>query len=375
MKYYLVAGERSGDLHGGNLLRALKKHDPEMTCRGFGGDDMQHGGMQLFVHYRELEMMGFLSLAVHLPRVFRFMARCKKDLVAFQPDVVILIDYGGFNMQIARFAHRKGLRVFYYIPPKIWAWYQARARNLKSWVEHLFVILPFEKTFYQRYGLESDYVGNPVLDAIKAYQAAASPVPQAREIARPLVALLPGSRRGELKRIVPLMADVARHAPDWKFIVAAVKSLDEECYRPLRDLPNVSFVWDHTYDLLRTAQAAIVTSGTATLETALLQVPQVVVYKTGALEYQIARSLVQVPYISLVNLIANEQVVKELIQDDCTVEQIVAETSRLLNDQTRRAAITSAYQRISAQLDVGSASENTARLMVNYLAEKPAVQN
>lgn len=375
MKYYLVAGERSGDLHGGNLLRALKKHDPEMTCRGFGGDDMQRGGMQLFVHYRELEMMGFLSLAVHLPRVFRFMARCKKDLLAWQPDVVILIDYGGFNMQIARFAHRKGLRVFYYIPPKIWAWYQGRARNLKSWVERLFVILPFEKTFYQRYGLESDYVGNPVLDAIKAYQAAVTPAPQAREIARPLVALLPGSRRGELKRIVPLMADVARHAPDWKFIVAAVNSLDEECYRPLRDLPNVSFVWDRTYDLLRTAQAAIVTSGTATLETALLHVPQVVVYKTGALEYQIARSLVQVPFISLVNLIANEQVVKELIQADCTVEQIIAETQRLLNDQTRRAEITSAYQRISAQLDVGSASENTARLMVSYLAKKPAVQN
>lgn len=370
MRYYLVAGERSGDLHGGNLLRALNQYDPGLTSRGFGGDDMQREGMHLFVHYRELEMMGFLSVAAHLPRIFRFLRRCKHDLLKFQPDVVILIDYGGFNMQIARFAHQKGLRVFYYIPPKIWAWYQGRARNLKAWVERLFIILPFEKNFYARYGLVSDYVGNPVLDAIKAYQKGIDPVPVVRQSARPRVALLPGSRRGELKRIVPIMAEVARLAPNWDFTVAAVRSLEEECYLPLRDLNNVSFMWEQTYDLLREANAAIVTSGTATLETALLKVPQVVVYKTGVVEYRIARTLVKVPFISLVNLIADEEVVVELIQAECTADRIMAETERLIHDPVRQEEIRKSYDHIYRMLDVGSASENAARLMVQYLRGK-----
>jgi lipid-A-disaccharide synthase len=371
MKYYLVAGERSGDLHGGNLLRALGHLDPALQCRGFGGDEMQAAGMHVTVHYRDMEMMGFLSLTFHLPRIFRYIDQCQRDLQQFQPDVIVLIDYGGFNMRIAKFAHQQGFRVFYYIPPKIWAWYQGRARKLHAWVERLFLILPFETSFYARYGLKGDYVGNPVLDAIKTHVWSSdflerNPLPQHR----PIVALLPGSRRGELKRIVPVMAELARLKPHWHFVVAAVRSLPDSCYQSLMGIGNVSFVWEDTYNLLRHAQAAVVTSGTATLETALLNVPQVVVYKTGTLEYKIARSLVQVPFISLVNLIADQQVVRELIQTDCTPEEIAAEVDRLLNDPPYRSQVLHAYQRIYTLLDVGSASENTARLMVKYLAEQ-----
>lgn len=371
MKFYLVAGERSGDLHGGNLLRQLKNVDPQVVSRGFGGDEMQAAGMVLAMHYREMEMMGFLSITLHLPRIFRYIDQCQRDILAFQPDVVVLIDYGGFNMRIAKFAHAQGLRVFYYIPPKIWAWYQSRARKLKTWVERLFLILPFEKEFYARYGLQADYVGNPVLDAIKAHQQDASfsarhPLPPDR----PVVALLPGSRRGELKRIVPIMAEVAKQKPQWHFVVAAVKNLPASCYQALEGMSNVSFVWESTYDLLGCAQAAVVTSGTATLETALLKVPQVVVYRTGALEFRIARALVQVPFISLVNLIGNNLVVQELIQDRCTREQISSELDRLLHDKIYRKEVLNSYQQIFNLLDVGSASENTARLMVRYLTEK-----
>lgn len=371
MKVYLVAGERSGDLHGGNLLRQLKKLNPDLVSRGFGGDEMQSAGMTLALHYREMEMMGFLSVTLHLPRIFRFIDQCQQDILAFQPDAVVLIDYGGFNMRIAKFAHRNGLRVFYYIPPKIWAWYQSRARKLKAWVERLFLILPFEKAFYARYGLQADYVGNPVLDAIKAHQDDAefsqrNPLPNHR----PVVALLPGSRRVELKRIVPIMAEVAQRNPGWHFVVAAVKTLPRESYHALEEIPNVSFVWESTYDLLRHAQAAVVTSGTATLETALLYVPQVVVYRTGPLEFRIARSLVQVPFISLVNLIGDAEVVRELIQDQCTPEQISTELERLLHNEAHRTEVLAAYRRIYDLLDVGSASENTARLIVKYLSEK-----
>jgi lipid-A-disaccharide synthase len=371
MKYYFVAGERSGDLHGGNLLRSLRQLDSNAQFRGFGGDEMQAADMEVTVHYRDMEMMGFLSVTLKLPRIFRYIDQCQRDLLSFKPDVVVLIDYGGFNMRIAKFARAQGFRVFYYIPPKIWAWYQSRARKLNAWVDRLFLILPFEKSFYARYGLKGDYVGNPVLDAIKAHQKQDdflqhNPLPNDR----PIVALLPGSRRGELKRVVPIMAKLAQQKPTWHFAVAAVKTLPEDCYQPLRGISNVSFVWENTYNLLHHAQAAVVTSGTATLETALLQVPEVVVYKTGALEYKIASALVQVPFISLVNLIADKQVVKELIQSECTTDKIASEVDQLLNNEPYRAEVQAAYQRIFTLLNVGSASENTARLMVNYLAEK-----
>jgi lipid-A-disaccharide synthase len=371
VKYYIIAGERSGDLHGGNLVRSILKSDRQATFKGFGGDEMQQAGVTLSVHYRELAFMGFISLATSLLKIFRFISFCKKDILEFKPDAVILIDYGGFNLKIAKFAKSKGLIVFYYIPPKVWAWYTSRAWKLKENVDRMFVILPFEKDFFKKYDFEVDYVGNPVVDAIRSFQPNPDFVSKhGIDPSRKIVALLPGSRKIELKLIVPLMAEVADKNKDIQFIVAAVSNLPVELYRALKSRPNVRFVEGETYDLLRIADAAIVTSGTATLETALFKVPQVVVYKTGGLEYAIASSLVKVQFISLVNLIAGKEVIRELIQEKATREIVNAELMKLLRDQPYYSTIRSEYEKLNQLLDTGSASENTAQLIREYLTQK-----
>ncbi len=368
MRYYLIAGERSGDLHGGNLIRALKDRDPEAVFRAFGGDQMKEAGAELKVHYDELAFMGFITLIKNYGTIRRMLALCKEDIVTFQPDVVVLIDYGGFNRRIARFAKPRGIRTFYYIPPKVWAWYQRRAHELKRTIDRMFVILPFEKEFFKRYGMDVDYVGNPVLDAVKAF------VPDPAFAARhgftsgvPVVALLPGSRRMELKRIIPLMGRIVERFPDVQFGVAAVSGLDGNLYEPLRSHPRVKWVQDDAYNLLKLSKAAVVTSGTATLETALFNVPQVCVYKAGWLEMKIGKAVVQVPWISLVNLIAGKEVVRELIQEEASVENLTAELSRLLREGDYRKAMLATYKEIQGTLDTGSASDNAARLMIGYL--------
>lgn len=360
MKYYIIAGERSGDLHGGNLVKSLRKHDYQIVCRGFGGEEMQNAGVTLSVHYRELAFMGFISLATSLIKIFRFISFCKKDILEFKPDAIILIDYGGFNLRIAKFAKSKGLTVFYYIPPKVWAWYQSRAWTLKENVDRMYVILPFEKEFFKKYDFEVDYVGNPVLDAIRSFHANPDFISRhGIDTKKKLVALLPGSRKIELKLIVPLMAEIADLNQDIQFMVAAVSNLPGELYSSLKAKSNVRFVEGETYDLLKNADAAIVTSGTATLETALFKVPQVVVYKTGGLEYTIASSLVKVEFISLVNLIAGKEVIKELIQAKASKATVNAELMKLLNDQPYYTSIKSEYKKLYDQLDTGSASENS----------------
>lgn len=371
MKYYIIAGERSGDLHGGNLVRSLHKVDQHAELRGFGGDEMQQAGVQLSVHYRELAFMGFISLATSLFKIFKFYSFCKKDILEFKPDAVILIDYGGFNMKVAKFAKSHGITVFYYIPPKVWAWYQNRAWQLKANVDRVFVILPFEKDFYTKYDIEVDYVGNPVMDAIKSFQADPDFISKnGISKDKKLVALLPGSRKLELKRIVPLMAEIANINKDVQFMVASVSNLPADLYRDLKGKLNVRFVEGETYDLLSHADAAIVTSGTATLEAALFKVPQVVVYKTSGLEYAIASSLVKVPYISLVNLIAGKGIIRELIQNSATKEILEPELMKLLKDESYTGFIKLEYENIHALLNTGSASENTARLMTEHLARK-----
>ncbi len=368
MRYYIIAGERSGDLHGGNLVKALRKRDSNAVFRGFGGDYMKEAGVDLAVHYDEMAFMGFVTLIANLGTIWRMLKFCKEDVISFKPDVVILIDYGGFNRRIAKFAKLRGLRTFYYIPPKIWAWYQSRAKEIKATVDRLFVILPFEKAFYKKYDWEVDYVGNPVLDSVKSF------VPDPDFFKRhgfsdssPVVALLPGSRKMELKRMVPMMAEIVKRYPDIQFGVAAVDGLDAALYEPLRSLSGVKFIEQDTYNLLRIARAAIVTSGTATLETGLFRVPQVCVYKAGWVEFGIARALVKVPFISLINLIADEPVIRELIQEAATEMSIANELEKLLRDVPYRDAMLTAYDRIYKILDTGSASENTARLMIDYL--------
>jgi len=370
MRYYIIAGERSGDLHGGNLAKALRKYDPQGTFRGFGGEYMTEAGVDLAVHYGEMAFMGMTELLANLWKIRQYIRKCKRDIEQYKPDVLILIDYGGFNRRIARYGRKHGIRVFYYIPPKVWAWYQGRAWELKSNVDRLFVILPFEKKFYKRFNWEVDYVGNPVLDAVRAHQP--DEVFLERENLldeKPIVALLPGSRRHEVELIIPVMAEVARRNPMYRFVVASVDNLNPTLYADLRSLTNVSFVSNRTYDLLRHSSAAVVTSGTATLETALFNVPQIVVYRASYVSYLLAKMVIKVPFISLVNLIADREVVKEFIQGEAKESVITAELRQLV-DGDRRQVVKEGYREIVGLLDTGSsASENAARLMVNYLGQ------
>lgn len=372
MRYYVIAGERSGDLHGSNLMKALKKLDTEAVFRGFGGDYMRDAGADLAVHYEKLAFMGFITLIANYGTIRRMLKFCKEDILQFNPDVVILIDYGGFNRRIARFVKPLGIKTFYYIPPKIWAWYQSRAKEIKANVDRLFVILPFEKEFYKKYDWEVDYVGNPVLDAVKAFQPDANFLKNHDLLAdKPIVALLPGSRKMELKRIVPVMAEIVKRYPQFQFAVASVDGLERSLYLSLKQLSIVKFIEDDTYNLLCHAKAAIVTSGTATLETGLLRVPQVCVYKVGSLEFRIAKSLARVEFISLINLIAGKEVIRELLQSEATVEKIAGELDRLMQDDKHRQTILAEYERIYRLLDTGSASDKTAELMVKYLTARP----
>jgi len=368
MKFYLIAGERSGDLHGGNLIKALLNNEPDSHFRGFGGDYMQEAGMEIVVHYRELAFMGFAEVLANLSTISKKIKQCKADILSFKPDVIVLIDYAGFNMRIAKFARLQGIKVFWYISPKVWAWNQSRALKLKASVDRMFVILPFEKDFFKKYDWEVDYVGNPVLDAIKAHQGDQNFLIKhnlSQHI--PLVALLPGSRKQELVRIIPLMASVASNFPQLQFGLATVSNLSAELYSPMKSLANVHCIDGATYDLLSNAQAAIVTSGTATLETALFKVPQIVVYRTSPISYSIAKMLIKVPFISLVNLVAQRAVVKELIQQEASDEKVSKELMQIMNDGDYRNSILKGYNDILHILDTGSASENAARLMVAYL--------
>lgn len=367
MRYYIIAGERSGDLHGSNLVKELIKRDTEATFRGFGGEEMQGAGVNLFVHYSNLAFMGFQAV-INFSKIAGYITSCKEDILQFNPDVVILIDYGGFNRRIAKFGKESGLKVFYYISPKVWAWRQDRAWSLKATVDKMFVILPFEKEFYKKYDFEVDYVGNPVLDAIKSFEPDTNFLSKNNiAIEKKIVALLPGSRTLELKRIVPLMAEVVKQNPMYQFVVAAVDNLPPVLYDPLRKLKDVKFVYNDTYNLLANASSAIVTSGTATLETALLKVPQIVVYKAGALEFLIVKMIIKVKFISLVNLIADREVVKEFIQSEANPPNLQNELRNLLEDFSYRKKVMDGYDSIYKTLDTGSASENTAQLMTDYL--------
>jgi len=368
MKLYFVSGERSGDLHGGNLIKELSALQPEVQCRGFGGDYMQQAGMDVVVHYREMAFMGFAEVLANLSTISKKIKQCKADILQYKPDAVILIDYAGFNLRIAKFAKQHGIKVFWYISPKVWAWNQSRAVKLKANIDRMFVILPFEKEFFKNYSWDVDYVGNPVLDAIKAHQVDHSFLERHELSAeKSLVALLPGSRKQEVKLIIPVMTEVAKRNPSVQFGVAVVDNLPNDFYAGILELPNVKSIKNATYDLLRYANAAIVMSGTATLETALFNVPQVVVYRASQISYLIAKQLIRVPFISLVNLIAGKEVVKELIQASANATAIAEELNGLINNDQYRSKIRQEYDAIRNVLDTGSASANTARLMVHYL--------
>jgi lipid-A-disaccharide synthase len=368
LKYYLIAGEASGDLQGRYLVRALRQQDPMANIRCWGGDGMQEEGAVLVKHFRDLAFMGFFEVLRNLPTILRNLRFCKEDIQGFQPDVLVLIDYPGFNLRIAQWAKKEGVKVVYYISPQVWAWKADRVKIMKQCIDRLLVILPFEDEYYRKHwDWEVDYVGHP-LAQITAEKLSAHP---RSDLPTKTVALLPGSRKQEIQKKLPVMLSVSKHFPDHTFIVAAAPGLDLSFYEPfLRSYPNVQMRQGHTYDILLDSDAALVTSGTATLETALLGIPEAVCYKGNPISYQIAKRLIKIPYISLVNLILNKLVVREFIQDEMNEENLKKELQELLTDADRRSQMQDAFQQLRTLLEAGgSASENAARIIVCELAK------
>ncbi|MBP6812214.1 MAG: lipid-A-disaccharide synthase [Saprospiraceae bacterium] len=367
MRLYLIAGEASGDLHGSNLLKALYAQKPDLSCRAWGGDMMQNAGATLVKHYRELAFMGFVEVAKNLRTILRNIAFCKRDILDFQPDALVLIDYPGFNLRIARWAKTQGIPVIYYISPQLWAWHASRAHAIRRDVDKLLVILPFEQDFFRKYGIEAEFVGHPLLDEIgilgkldigNSVPLPNIPISQYPNI--PTIALLPGSRKQELNRILPRMLEVTEDFPDYQFVIAGASSLPEEYYQPfLAKYPNVRLVRGQTYEVLQNSKAALVKSGTSTLETALLDVPQVVCYAGNWLSYKIAKQLVKVKYISLVNLIMDRPLVRELIQDELNKKNLKAALTEILSPE-KSAEIRAAYAELRERLGGGGASERAA---------------
>lgn len=371
MKYYLIAGETSGDLHGANLIEALKEEDPQAEFRIIGGDKMETATNQkAVIHTADMAFMGFVEVFKNLGTISKNLKKAKRDLLRYQPDTVILIDFPGFNLKIASFAKKNNIKVCYYISPKIWAWNQGRVHKIKKVVDHMFCILPFEVDFYKRFDMNVDYVGNPLLDAIETYTFNPNFRINNGLENNPIIALLPGSRKMEIEKILPDMIEMYYAFPKHQLVIAGAPNFDETYYKQFIGDLDIPVVFDQTYDLLRHAEAAVVTSGTATLETAILNVPQVVVYKANAITIQIARKLIKVQFISLVNLINGYLSVIELIQKDCNPEEIRDELDRLINDSEHRASVLENYAVLAEKLGSPGASARTAKLIVNYLAPK-----
>ena len=331
MKYYIISGEASGDLHASNLMRELKHKDAEIKVRGWGGDLMEAQGATLVKHYKDLAFMGFLEVILNLKTILWNLKLCKNDILEFQPDALILVDYPGFNMRISKFVKQYNIPVYYYISPQVWAWKKNRVFDIKKYVTKLYSILPFEKAFYAQYNYEVDYLGHPLLDAVSNYRLSTIKEETIwKQEGRPLVALLPGSRVQELTKMLPKMLEVEKQFPNCDFIIAGVLAIGDDFYESFLKNSSIKVVYNKTYPLFEQADAALVSSGTATLETALFNVPQVVCYQTSWLSFAIAKLLVDVKYISLVNLISNREIVKELLQEDLTVENMVDELKNIL---------------------------------------------
>jgi lipid-A-disaccharide synthase len=370
MKYYLVAGEASGDLHGANLIKELKKLDLEAEFRYYGGDLMRAEGGTLVKHYADMAFMGFFEVAINLRTILKNLAACKADIAQYQPDVLILIDFPGFNLKIAAFAKENNLPVNYYISPKVWAWNQKRVLKIKKIVDHLFCILPFEVDFYKEWGMEVDYVGNPLLDAVAAFNPDPDFLEKNNLTDKKIIALLPGSRRQEINYLLPDMLAVADQFPDYQFVIAGAPSFNADYYQRYLNGKAIPVLFDVTYDILNNAHAAVVASGTATLEAALFIVPQVVVYKGNPISINIARMVIKINYISLVNLIVNNGIVKELIQGDCTPATIGAELDLILNNTDYRQTMLTNYDKLDEKMGVPGASAKTAALIVKYATKK-----
>jgi lipid-A-disaccharide synthase len=376
MKYYIIAGEASGDLHGSNLVKALKKKDANAEMRCWGGDKMEAAGATLVKHYKDLAFMGFLEVIKNLPAILKNIKFCKTDILQYKPTALILIDYPGFNLRIARWAKEQGIPVIYYISPQVWAWKENRVKLIKKCVDKMLVILPFEKEFYAKWNYEVEYVGHPLVEVVDEFLESSikNQVSSIKyQVSGNTIALLPGSRQQEILKKLPIMLEVAKHFPAYQFVVAKAPGLDEHFYAELlAPYDNVSSVVNKTYELLIQSKAALVTSGTATLETALFGVPEVICYKGSAFSYQIAKRLIKIKFIGLVNLIMDKEVVRELIQDELTVENLKQEMNLLLTDKKKQHQIQEDYTSLKNLLGKGGhASANAAESIHSFVSKLP----
>jgi lipid-A-disaccharide synthase len=366
-KYFIVAGEASGDLHASNLVKAIKRLQPGAEFAGFGGDLMAAAGVKILKHYREMDFMGFTEVIMNIRSIFRNLDHCKQGIIDYKPHTLILIDYPGFNLRIAPFAKALGIRVIYYISPQIWAWKQNRVYKIRQYVDKMLVILPFEEEFYGRFDMKVDFVGHPLLDALETEGGTADPAGFAERHGlplKPVIALLPGSRRQEIRAKLPVMLKMIPHFPDHQFVIAGATSQPMEFYREITAGQPVNILSNATYDILRNSVAALVTSGTATLETALLGVPEVVCYKGSSISFAIAKRLVKVKFISLVNLIMDKEIVRELIQEDMNEQNLKSELEKIL-DPVYAGRLKNEYLELKERLGGPGASERAAKLVIS----------
>ena len=371
MKYFIIAGEASGDLHGSNLIAELLKVDPGANICCWGGNRMEKAGGKLLVHYRELAVMGIWEVLVNIGKIFRNLKKCRQQILDYNPDLVILIDYPGFNMRIARYLENTNINVYYYISPKVWAWKKGRVKKIKRYVNRMYVIFPFEKEFYEKYDYRVHYFGNPLVETVrKGIQQAASKdrfMAENNLPAKPVISLFAGSRVQEIKKILPLMARMDLWSPDFQFIVAAVSTIDSSLYESILAGSRIKVIYDDSYSLLMNSDAALVTSGTATLETAIAGIPQVVCYRTSWLTYTMARTLVKIRFISLVNLIMDKEIVRELIQNDLNEKNLVSELNSILPGGWKREIMLGNYAKLRKRLSGKGASARIANDMYHSL--------
>lgn len=373
MKYYIITGETSGDLHAANLVKGLLKHDSHAVVRAWGGAALKKLPITVVKELDELNFMGLVEVLKHLKTIRSNFKFAHADITNFKPDALILVDFPGFNLRIARWAKKNNIRVFYYISPTVWAWHKSRIKQIRQYVDKMFVILPFEKAFYEQHGIEVEYEGHPIIDALD--EVIQQPVnheefyKQLNIEHKPIIAILPGSRKQEIQKLLPIMLSVALHFPDYEFVVAGLSSVDKKLYQPVFQHKNTHLIYDQTYALLKHSYAAIVKSGTSTLETALFKVPQVVCYAVNPLTYSLARLLVSVKYISLVNLLLNRQSVTELIQGDLNTQNLADELKKLI-DNEHRTKIINDYNELAKLLKEKGCSERIALKMIHLLQSK-----
>lgn len=378
----MIAGEASGDLHGSNLIHAIKNIEPEAQIRCWGGDKMKAAGGTLVKHYKDLAFMGFLEVAKNISTILKNLSLCKDDILAFNPDVLILIDYPGFNLRIAKWAHAQKIKVVYYISPQVWAWKENRVKTMKQHIDKMLAILPFEKSYFKnKWNWDVEYVGHPLIEEInkKLEEGSDLVITNVNGLInkKPVIALLPGSRKQEIEKKLPVMLEVSKAFPSYQFVVAQAPSLDTSFYETItKKYPNVSIVNNRTYDVLMQSSAALVTSGTATLETALFGVPEVVCYKGSQISYQIAKRIIDIKYICLVNLIMDKEVVKELIQNDMNVANLTKELDSILHNKEKQQQLQADYQQLKLLLSSGGeASSKAAEIICSFVQTNAMEKN